>query len=234
MAKAPSSTDRRGRSFCGPSSSPYTNCPPGMAISGLSGMGCSRASALIASTAGSTSGSALEIHTFLTLLVEQKNPVGRDAHADQLIELAAKIAVGPHRQQIVADAHADKRALARELGRIDGRGEVAIAGAVEQHRDVLGPHPHHGSAVGGASETPNPEPAGAGEDPVLNLAGYQIHRRRPDESGDEQRARIVVDVLWRPELFDDAVVHHGDPMGERHRLDLVMGHIDGRDLQLML
>ena len=52
--------------------------------------------------------------------------------------------------------------------------------------------------------------------------------------GNEQRARIVVDVLRRPELFDHAVVHHRHPMGKRHRLDLVMGDIDRRHLELML
>src|SRR3954466_8300611 len=106
------------------------NRPPGMVISGLSGMGCSTASAGVASTVGRTSDSTLEIHTLLCLIVEQKDPVGWYAHPDQLIEIDVEIAVGPHGQQIVADPHADKRIFARELGGIDGRGEIALAGSV--------------------------------------------------------------------------------------------------------
>ncbi len=54
----------------------------------------------------------------------------------------------------------------------------------------------------------------------------EVHRRRADEVGDEQRRRPVVDLARRAELLDHALVHHGDPVGHRHRLELVVGDVD--------
>jgi hypothetical protein len=34
--------------------------------------------------------------------------------------------------------------------------------------------------------------------------------------------------LRRADLLDDATVHHRDPIGHRHRLELVVGDVDGR------
>ena len=53
-------------------------------------------------------------------------------------------------------------------------------------------------------------------------------RRRADEVGDEQRGRPVVDVARSRDLLDDAIVHHGDRVGHRHGLELVMRDVDGR------
>ena len=55
----------------------------------------------------------------------------------------------------------------------------------------------------------------------------EVHRRRADEVGDEHRRRPVVDLLRRAELLDHAVVHHRDLVGHRHRLELVVGDVDG-------
>jgi hypothetical protein len=45
-------------------------------------------------------------------------------------------------------------------------------------------------------------------------------------------------VLWttvgRPDLLDPVAVHHHRAVGERHRLDLVMGHIDGGGAHLLM
>jgi ABC-type sugar transport system ATPase subunit len=53
-----------------------------------------------------------------------------------------------------------------------------------------------------------------------------VHLRRADEAGDELVDRIVVERLRRRHLLDMAVLHHHDPVGHRHRLDLIMGHIN--------
>src|SRR5262245_49186465 len=113
------------------------NRPAGMAISGLSGIGCSTAPAPVAISMTRAIEIDLEVDTLLRLLVEQIDPLGGDAHADELVEIAAEIAVGPHRQQMVADPDADQRAVAGELGGIDRGGQIAIpaAAAVRQHRD---------------------------------------------------------------------------------------------------
>ena len=62
----------------------------------------------------------------------------------------------------------------------------------------------------------------------------EIHRRRADEAGDEQVVRTVVQIERRADLLDDAVVHDDDLVGHGHRLDLVVGDIDGRGLQALV
>ena len=71
---------------------------------------------------------------------------------------------------------------------------------------------------------------------LLEPAGHEIHRRRADEARDEPRRRLVVEVVGRADLLDPAVVHHHDPVGQRHRLDLVVGDVDrgGADLLVHL
>ena len=59
----------------------------------------------------------------------------------------------------------------------------------------------------------------------------QVHRRRPDEPGDEHVGRVVVDLLRRAELLQPARRHHRDPVAERHRLDLVVRDVDRRDAE---
>ena len=48
-----------------------------------------------------------------------------------------------------------------------------------------------------------------------------------DEGGDEGGARLHVDLVGRALLLDPAAVHHDDPVGEAHRLVLVVGDDDG-------
>ena len=75
---------------------------------------------------------------------------------------------------------------------------------------------------------------GPDEIAVLEGARDEVHRRRADEAGDEQVIGVVVDLVRRAELLDLALVHDRDAVGQRHRLDLVMRHIDGRRLELAL
>ena len=67
-------------------------------------------------------------------------------------------------------------------------------------------------------------------------AREEIHCRRTDEACDEPRLRHVIDLVRRTDLFDLSAIHHDDPVGEGHRLDLVMGDVDGchRDLLMNL
>ena len=46
---------------------------------------------------------------------------------------------------------------------------------------------------------------------------------RPEEAHHELGGRLVVDLARRADLLDPAVVHHRDPVGDLHRLLLVVG-----------
>ena len=75
--------------------------------------------------------------------------------------------------------------------------------------------------------------AEAGElDRVVGELGLdEVHRRRADERGDEEVARLAVERLRRVDLLDRAVAHHRDARAERHRLDLVVRDVDRRDAE---
>ena len=60
------------------------------------------------------------------------------------------------------------------------------------------------------------------------------HVRRAEEPGDELGGRRLVDLLRRTDLLDLAVAHHGEPVGHRHGLFLVVGDVDERDPDLLL
>jgi hypothetical protein len=62
-------------------------------------------------------------------------------------------------------------------------------------------------------------------------AAHEVHRRRADETGDECRRRPVVDLVGRADLLDPAGVHDEHPLGECHRLDLVVRHEERRRAQ---
>src|SRR6516225_10310110 len=54
----------------------------------------------------------------------------------------------------------------------------------------------------------------------------EVHRRRADEAGDEAVGGHIVEIERLPYLLHDSIFHHHDAVAERHRLDLVVGHID--------
>ena len=53
-----------------------------------------------------------------------------------------------------------------------------------------------------------------------------IHHRTADKLRDEEITRLQVNLLWRADLLQNSVMHDDDAVGERHGLDLVMGHIN--------
>ena len=46
--------------------------------------------------------------------------------------------------------------------------------------------------------------------------------------------RVVIELVRRADLLDDAAVHDHDPIGQRHGLDLVVGDVDGRGAHLLV
>ena len=63
---------------------------------------------------------------------------------------------------------------------------------------------------------------------TLELCFDQVDRRRADEPRDELVDRAVVERLRCVHLLEMAVPHDRDAVAERHRLDLVVGHVQGR------
>ena len=57
---------------------------------------------------------------------------------------------------------------------------------------------------------------------------------RADEAHHELVGRLLVQLARRPDLLDPAVVHDHDPVGDVHRLFLVVGHEHGRDVGLVV
>ena len=64
------------------------------------------------------------------------------------------------------------------------------------------------------------------------VPGQQV--RDAEEPGDERGRGPLVELRRRPELLDPAAVHHGDRVGHRHRLLLVVRDVDERDPDLVL
>ena len=64
--------------------------------------------------------------------------------------------------------------------------------------------------------------------------GDEVHRRGADEAGDEDGGRALVDRERGVDLLGAAFVHHDQPVGEGHRLDLVVGDVEGGGADLAL
>ena len=62
----------------------------------------------------------------------------------------------------------------------------------------------------------------------------EVDRRRADEAGDELVDGTVVERLRRVDLLQQAVAQDRDAVSHRHRLDLVVRHVDRRHAQAAL
>ena len=56
--------------------------------------------------------------------------------------------------------------------------------------------------------------------------GKEVHGGRADERCDEFVVRPGIKLQRRADLRDDAAIEHDDAVGQRHRLDLVVGDVD--------
>ncbi len=89
------------------------------------------------------------------------------------------------------------------------------------------------SAAGSAKVT---SPRRSPQLPVgaLQPGREQVHRRIAEEAGDEGVGRTAIDLERAADLHDLALVHDADPVAHGHRLDLVMGDVDGGRAELLL
>ena len=86
----------------------------------------------------------------------------------------------------------------------------------------------------GISSRSSPNVTAAAPFVRVKVALHHVHRRRTDESGDEQVRGMVIEVLRNVDLLQDPLADHGDPVAHRHRLDLVVRDVQRRDLELVL
>ena len=136
-----------------------------------------------------------------------------------------------------AEGDEDERLVAKGLGHGNGKlalDDLAARGggqAVPARVDIVRPHAEGDMPIGkcGVLESVrNRQPVAAGKDdsPVVDCRVNEVHGRRADEAGDESGLRASEHVIGRTDLFDQPVAHDDDAVGERHRLDLVVGDID--------
>src|SRR5690606_11906342 len=125
------------------------------------------------------------------------------------------VAVGGAQVHHLGDGAGQRAQLAfRLLGGEDdllrpyGHGDLAV---VPRHQDPAAADLQHSSGGGAAEEV-----GGA------------------DEAGDEGGGRLLVDLVRRGQLLDQAVLHDGDPVAHGQRLALVMRHVHERDADLAL
>src|SRR5471032_1304192 len=67
-----------------------------------------------------------------------------------------------------------------------------------------------------------------------DFALEEAHFRRAEEPGDKQVGRLVIQVQRRADLFHFAAIEHHDFVGHGHGLDLIVGHVDHRGLQVLV
>ena len=128
---------------------------------------------------------------------------------------------------LIADLDVDQRAVAQRLDGVDLAGQRRRLVAHVQ-RQVLGAH-----AEAAPGDRPGPRSRDSAattlalESPV-GRAREQVHARRADERGHPAVRRAVVDLRRRADLLDRSRAQHGDLVGHRHRLDLVVGDVQER------
>ena len=193
--------------------------------------------------------------------VEQVQRVGRDGELDHLAgreappaldargEARAVVGGEQRRVALLGRLVGGGRRLAGQLRGVDREDQVALgaepldhlqlraqprqrrvrvgAGRLEVGRPHAGDHLALGAraAVERDVDPRDPEP------PAAALGGHEVHRRRAHERRDEHVRRLLEQALGRIALLDGPVAQHRDAVAERHRLDLVVRHVDGRDAE---
>src|SRR4029079_4680147 len=131
-----------------------------------------------------------------------------------------------------------------EVRRVADHAEQAVVagrrvGRALAQPDLLGSHAdaHALRPVEQATRDPDPRIVADACAGVVGVAA--VDRRRdqvadPEEAGDEPGRGTLVEALRVAELLVPAAVHDRDPIRHRHRLFLVVGHVDERDPDLLL
>ena len=153
----------------------------------------------------------------------------------------AVVPLGLDQHALGVQIHGDDRRIAARLDGKDLTGQ-AVSGLRRSQLEMRGTQAKHQLLAALRRQAPHElaaqrhaEPVAAqAAFPVLQPAWQEVHRRLADEAGDEEIGRVVVERLGRAQLLQHAVVHHRQAVGQRHRLDLIMGYVDGADSKALL
>src|SRR6266702_769406 len=163
-------------------------------------------------------------------LVEDRQRIWPEIEPDILSGPKRHAGGRPGLERAIARRHRHDLRRAEILGPIDLAPHHAAIG--EAH--MLGPNPEHEIALreflarSGNGNFALAEPDRLRASLEAGAERQEVHRRRADEVGNEQRRRPVIDVARTRDLLDDAVVHHRDHVGHRHGLQLIMRNVDRR------
>ena len=179
--------------------------------------------------------------------VEEVRLAEVEAHGDLVAGLSGLRVQHPRHQLGAAEVGEDQGLVAERLGQGDRELDVVdvafLAGveAVAAGIEVVGAEAEGDPVAGGdaAAELARQRERDAvaeGEAAVVDGGLAQVHRRRADEAGDVAGGGALEDLVGGAGLLDIAVAHDDDAVGQRHRLDLVVGDVDdgGRDLGVQL
>src|SRR5438477_4361701 len=161
-------------------------------------------------------------------LVEDRQRIGPEVEPDILSGPKRHAGGRPGLECAIARRHGDDLRRAEILGPIDLASHRAAIG--ETH--MLGPDPENEIAFrqplacSGNCDVTLAEPDRLRAGLQAAPKRQEVHRRRADEVRNEERRRPIIDVARARDLLDDTVVHHGDHIGHRHGLELIVGDID--------
>ena len=121
------------------------------------------------------------------------------------------------------------------IAKVDRLADDARERAVALEGEVFGADGDHdliggvdGDLRGGDGEAEATTMNGA----MLNDAGENVHAT--DETGNEECCGLGIEVVGCGELFEDAVVHDADAIGDGEGFFLIVGNEDGGDADALL
>ena len=161
-----------------------------------------------------------------------------DAGKDAVAGLGDETRPGAGAQHLRADLEVDDVVGAERLDDMGFDGQVAVGGLMRDEH-ALRPDAERQFCAGLAVELAEQfrrkgKSLGGAFDRDARAALRLRHRRRcdvhhraADELRDEQVLRMGVDLGRAADLLQHALMHDDDAVGEAHRLDLVVGDVDG-------
>ena len=69
---------------------------------------------------------------------------------------------------------------------------------------------------------------------AATFASMKFIFRRADEAGNEWVGRLIVKLARRANLLNEAVAQDDDAVGQRHRLNLIVGDVDHGDAEIAM